>query len=89
MNDNTTDTNDNLKEKRRAQLIEQCIQLGMPVAGDEDEDTLEMYLDVAYDDDFEELGFDDDDDLSSVGRANESSKGNKSSMFGKLVSLFM
>lgn len=88
MNDNTTDTNDNLKDKRRAQLIEQCIQLGMPVAGDEDEETLEMYLDVAYEDDFDELSFD-DDDLNSGIRSNESSKGKKSNMFGKLVSLFM
>lgn len=59
MNDKGIDTND-LKKTRRAQLIEQCLQIGMPVVGDEDEDTLEMYLDMAYDD-FDDLRLVNDD----------------------------
>jgi hypothetical protein len=59
MNDKCADTND-LRKARRDQLIEHCLKIGMPVVGDEDEETLEMYLDIA-DDDFDVLGFEDDD----------------------------
>ena len=51
MNDKCTDTYD-LRKTRRDQLIEHCLKIGMPVVGDEDEETLEMYLDIA-DDDFD------------------------------------
>ena len=60
MNDKRSDTNDNIKKLRRDQLIDQCIKIGMPVAGDEDEETLEMYLDMA-DDDCDDLGLSDVD----------------------------
>ena len=52
MNDQGKDTND-IRKMRRDQLIEQCLQIGMPVVGDEDEETLEMYIDMA-DDDFDD-----------------------------------
>lgn len=52
MNDKGKATYD-VKKLRREQLIEQCLEMGMPVIGDEDEETLEMYLDMA-DDDFDD-----------------------------------
>lgn len=50
--------------KTREELIEECLDLGIPVTGHEDEETLEMFLGSADDDDFvddeEEDDFDDD-----------------------------
>lgn len=86
MNDKCLDTYEKIKQSRRDQLIEQCLNAGMPVTGDEDEETLEMYVEMAYDDIFD-LDFVDDeekDDSSEV-----SLKAEKTTMFGKIVSLFM
>lgn len=60
MNDKHTDTNDKIRKMRRDQLFAHCLQLGMPVTGDEDEETLEMYIDMA-DDDFNDLKINDKD----------------------------
>jgi len=87
MNDKHTDTYDKVRQTRRDQLIDQCLNIGMPVVGDEDEETLEMYMDMA-DDDFDELGFYNvnfDDD----GKTNVYSDAKKTSIIGKLASLFM
>lgn len=87
MNDKHTDTNDNIKKMRRDQLIAQCLQLGIPVVGDEDEETLEMYIDMA-DDDFDELGIN-DKGLNDDRKTNVDSDAKKTSVLEKLVSLFM
>ncbi len=61
-------------EKTREELIEECLELGIPVTGNEDVDTLNLYLgsadddedDYDEDDDYykdDEDEFDDDDDL--------------------------
>ena len=66
MNDKCSDTYDKIKQTRRDQLIDQCLNVGMPVVGDEDEETLEMYLDMA--DDVDDFGLDDenfDDDKTA------------------------
>lgn len=88
MNDKHSDTYDKVRQSRRDQLIDQCLQAGMPVTGDEDEETLEMYVEMAFDDegdgfDFNEL------DLCSDEKTNESSNAKKVSMIEKIVSLFM
>lgn len=78
MNDKRTDTNDNIKKMRRDQLIVHCLQMGMPVAGDEDEETLEMYIDMA-DDDFDDLGIN-DKDLNDDRKTNADSDAKKTSV---------
>jgi len=83
MNDKHTDTNDNIKKMRRDQLIAQCLQLGIPVVGDEDEETLEMYIDMA-DDDFDELGIN-DKGLNDDRKTNVDSDVKKTSVSGKLA----
>ncbi len=87
MNDKRTDTNDNLRQIRREQLIEHCLQVGMPVVGDEDEETLEMYIELAHDDDFDDVELSDDDYEDK--KTNVTSDAKKSSVLGKFVSLFM
>lgn len=54
MTDKHTDTYDKVKQSRREQLIAQCLQIGIPVVGDEDEETLEMYIDLANYDEFDD-----------------------------------
>ena len=88
MNDIRTDTNDNIKKLRRDQLFDQCLQIGMPVVGDEDEETLEMMIEMAHDDDFDDLGRN-DNDFNDDRKSNVDSDAKKTSVFGKLVSLFM
>jgi len=83
MNDKHTDTIDNIKKMRRDQLIAQCLQLGIPVVGDEDEETLEMYIDMA-DDDFDELGIN-DKGLNDDRKTNVDSDVKKTSVSGKLA----
>jgi hypothetical protein len=58
MTDKRTDTYEKVRQSRREQLIDQCLKVGIPVAGDEDEETLEMYIDMANYVDFDDLGFD-------------------------------
>ena len=87
MNDKRTDTNDNLRQIRREQLIEHCLQVGMPVVGDEDEETLEMYIELAHDDYFDDVELSDDDYEDK--KTNVTSDAKKSSVLGKFVSLFM
>jgi hypothetical protein len=51
--------------KTREELIEECIEMGIPVTGYEDQETLEMFLGTADDDsdeDEEEIDDDFDDD---------------------------
>ena len=86
MNDQGKDTHD-IRKMRRDQLIEQCLQMGMPVVGDEDEETLEMYIDLA-DDDVDGLGLV-NDDCNDDRVTNESSQVKKTSILGKFVTLFM
>lgn len=88
MNDKRTDTYDKVKQTRRAQLIDQCLQIGMPVVGDEDEETLEMFIEMAYDDDFHDLGLN-HEDYNDDRKTNVDSDARKTSVLGKLVSLFM
>lgn len=45
--------------KTREELIEECLEIGIPVTGHEDEETLEMFLGSADDDD--DFVNDDDD----------------------------
>lgn len=88
MNDKLNDRNVDVSKRRRAQLIEHCIELGMPVTGDEDEETLEMYIQMADDDDIDDLDFD-NYDLGKDDDAKNSSEGKKLNMLGRLMSLFM
>lgn len=88
MNDTRTDKNDLLKRTRRDQLIDHCLQIGMPVVGDEDEETLEMYIEMAHDDDFDDLGLN-GEDYNDDEKANVDSVAKKTGVLGKLVSLFM
>ena len=47
--------------KSREELVEECLDMGIPVIGNEDRETLEMFLGSADDDyDDEEDDFDDD-----------------------------
>ena len=71
MNDKRSDTYEIKRQSRRDQLIDQCLKIGMPVAGDEDEETLEMYLDMA-DDDCDDLGLS-DVDMNDDGKTDVSS----------------
>jgi len=87
MNDKRKDTYEKVRQTRRDQLIDQCLQIGMPVVGDEDEETLEMYIDMA-DDDFDELGIN-DKGLNDDRKTNVDSDAKKTSVLEKLVSLFM
>jgi hypothetical protein len=87
MNDKYSDTYEIKKQSRRDQLIDQCLKIGMPVVGDEDEETLEMYLDVA-DDDCDDLGLS-DVDLNDDRKTDVSSDAKKTNMLGRLASLFM
>ena len=87
MNDKCSDTYEIKRQSRRDQLIDQCLKIGMPVVGDEDEETLEMYLDVA-DDDCDDLGLS-DVDLNDDRKTDVSSDAKKTNMLGRLVSLFM
>lgn len=88
MNSSASDTNGNQSKSRREQLIDQCLQIGMPVIGDENEETLEMYIEIANDDEFDDLGLSyensDDEKVSNV-----NSKVKSNGILGKLVSLFM
>lgn len=61
MNESCRDTYEKMKQARRDQLIQTCLKNGMLVAGNEDEDTLEMYIEMAYDDEFDEWENNDDD----------------------------
>lgn len=88
MNNKYLDTHELDKQKRREQLIEQCIQLGMPVVGDEDEETLETYIEIAHDDDWDDFG-NDDEDLNDCNILNDSSSSKKTNILGRLFSLFM
>lgn len=47
----------NKKPKTREELMEECFELGIPITGDEDEETLKLYLDTSDD----ELGNEKDD----------------------------
>jgi hypothetical protein len=87
MNDKCSDTYEIKRQSRRDQLIDQCLKIGMPVVGDEDEETLEMYLDVA-DDDCDDLGLS-DVDLNDDRKTDVSSDAKKTNMLGRLASLFM
>jgi len=87
MNDKHTDTYDKVRQTRRDQLIDQCLNIGMPVVGDEDEETLEMFMDMA-DDDFDDFGFN-DENVDDDGETNVDSDEKKTSIIGKLASLFM
>lgn len=49
--------NDNMKT--REELLEECLDSGIPVTGHEDQETLEMFLGSADEDDY----FDDDEDF--------------------------
>lgn len=71
MNDKCSDTYEIKRQTRRDQLIDQCLKIGMPVVGDEDEETLEMYIDMA-DDNCDDLGFS-DKDLNDDRKTNVSS----------------
>ena len=86
MNDEHSDTYDKVRQARRDQLIDKCLEMGMPVVGDEDEDTLEMYIEMAYDDEFDDLN---DESCTNDEQADESSNAGKITMLEKLVSLFM
>lgn len=88
MNNKTNDRNVDACERRRAQLIEHCIELGMPVTGDEDEETLEMYIHLADDDDFDDMDFD-DNVLGKDNMEKNSSESKKLNMLSRLMSLFM
>ena len=48
--------------KSREELVEECLDMGIPVIGNEDRETLEMFLGSA-DDDYEDEEDDFDDDL--------------------------
>ena len=87
MNDKCSDTYEIKRQSRRDQLIDQCLKICMPVAGDEDEETLEMYLDVA-DDDCDDLGLS-DVDLNDDRKTDVSSDAKTTNMLGRLASLFM
>lgn len=86
MNDKHSDTYDKIRQARKRQLIDQCLETGVPVVGDEDEETLEMYIEMAYDDEFDDCG---DKDYGNDEQVNVSSNTEQTTMFGKLVSLFM
>jgi hypothetical protein len=66
MNDTIADTYDNLRKMRREQLINECLKQGMLVAGYEDEETLEMYIEMAHDDEFDIAGLSTDDIKTNV-----------------------
>ena len=87
MNDKRTDTHDVKAQSRKEQLIELCLQHGMPVVGDEDEETLETYIEMANDDMFDDLDLDDarDGEQDSNGKSKKMTR----SILGKLTSLFM
>lgn len=53
-------TADKKELKSREELIEECYNAGIPITGDEDLETLELYL--ASGDEDDDLGFDDEDD---------------------------
>ena len=77
MNDKCSDTYETKRQSRRDQLIDQCLKIGMPVVGDEDEETLEMYIDMA-DDDCDDLGLC-DKDLNDDRKTNVDSVAKKTS----------
>jgi len=87
MNDKCSDTYEIKRQSRRDQLIDQCLKIGMPVVGDEDEETLEMYIDMA-DDDCDDLGLS-DVDLNEDRKTDVSSDVKKTNVLGRLASLFM
>ena len=47
--------------KSREELIEECLEMGIPITGHEDKETLEMFLGSADEDD--DFGDDEDDDF--------------------------
>jgi hypothetical protein len=60
----------------------------MPVVGDEDEETLEMYIEMVNDDDFDDLWLNENDSYEEI-KTNVDSSRTKTGVLGKLVSLFM
>lgn len=87
MNDIQSDTYDEKVKSRKEQLVELCLQHGMPVVGDEDEETLETYVEMANDDMFDDLDLDDVRDGEQD--SNAESKQTTRSILGKLTSLFI
>lgn len=87
MNDIQSDTYDEKVKSRKEQLVELCLQHGMPVVGDEDEETLETYVEMANDDMFDDLDLDDVRDGEQD--SNAESKQTIRSILGKLTSLFI
>lgn len=87
MNDIQPDTYDEKVKSRKEQLVELCLQHGMPVVGDEDEETLETYVEMANDDMFDDLDLDDVRDGEQD--SNAESKQTIRSILGKLTSLFI
>lgn len=47
--------------KSREELLEECLEIGIPVTGYEDQETLEMFLGSADDDDFDDEDNEDED----------------------------
>lgn len=87
MNDIQSDTYDEKVKSRKEQLVELCLQHGMPIVGDEDEETLETYVEMANDDMFDDLDLDDVRDGEQD--SNAESKQTIRSILGKLTSLFI
>jgi hypothetical protein len=77
MNEMCKDSYERMKQARRDQLIQTCLQNGMLVAGNEDEDTLEMYIEMAYDDDFDGWESNDEDGFDLVNSNVESEQNSK------------
>ena len=48
--------------KTREELIEECLEIGIPVTGYEDQETLKMFLGSKDDDEFDDDGFDEEPD---------------------------
>lgn len=55
----------NKEIRTREELIEECIEIGIPVTGHEDQETLEMFLGSSDEDSSDKDGDDFDDDLDS------------------------
>ncbi len=72
-------TNDSKEKvfKTQGELIEECIESGIPVTGHEDIETLEMYLgasdyeDDDFDDEEEDDNFDDEDEVEETEDSSE------------------
>ena len=77
MNEMCKDSYERMKQARRDQLIQTCLQNGMLVAGNEDEDTLEMYIEMAYDEDFDGWESNDEEGFDLVNSNVESEQNSK------------